>query len=116
MKLKKRTWIILSSIAAVLFAALAFGYYEYTRGNPDLAGEKPEVCIAAPTLLSEFSQNEAQANAKYLNKVTCTRGVVKDIEKDHTGSVSVALESGDPLAGVSCELDARHLDQADKIH
>src|SRR5579872_1534296 len=91
-KMKKRTWIILSSIAAVFLAALAFGYYEYTRGNADLADAKPDVCIAAPALMNEFSQNEAQANTKYLNKVTCTRGVVKSVETDHTGSISVMLD------------------------
>jgi len=115
-KLKKRTWIILSSIAVVLLAALAFGYYEYTRGNPDLANAKPEVCIAAPALMNEFSQNEAQANTKYLNKVTCTRGVVKSVDTDHTGSVSVSLDAGDPIADISCQLDDRHLDEGQKIH
>src|SRR5438477_8896480 len=100
MKLKKRTWIILASIAGVLLAALAFGYYEYSRTNADLASAKPEVIVSAPALVNEFSQNEAQANAKYLNKVTRARGVVKAIETDHTGSVSLDLESGDPVADV----------------
>jgi hypothetical protein len=116
MKMNKKRWIIVGSIAVVLLAAAIFGYREYTRGNADLAGIKAEVCVTAPALLSEFSQNEAQANAKYLNKVTCTRGVVKSVETDHTGSISVMLDAGDPLANVSCELDARHLDEASKIH
>jgi hypothetical protein len=113
---RRRTWIILGSITLVLLAAGIFGYYEYTRGNPDLADQKPDVCIPAATLMNEFSQNETQANAKYLNKVTCTRGVVKAVEKDHTGSVSVALDAGDPMSDVSCQLDDRHLDEAQKIH
>jgi len=114
--MNRKRWIITGSIAALFIVAAIFGYREYTRGNADLAGVKAEVCIAAPNLLNEFSQNEAQANAKYLNKVTCTRGVVKSVETDHTGSVSVTLDAGDPIANVSCELDTRHLDEAAKIH
>lgn len=116
MKMKRKTWIILGSVMLVLIGAAVFGYSEYTRGHADMAEAKAEVCITAPALLGEFTENEAKADAKYLNKVTCTRGVVKSIDKDHTGSVSVTLETGDPMASVSCELDTRHIDEAEKIH
>jgi len=116
MKMKKKTWRILGGVALLVLAAASFGYYEYSRGNADLEGATAQVCIAAPALLGEFTQNEAQADAKYLNKITCARGVVKSVEKDHTGSISITLDAGDPIANVSCELDVRHINQAEKIH
>ncbi|MDP4220606.1 MAG: hypothetical protein Q8896_09220 [Bacteroidota bacterium] len=114
--MKKRTWTILGSVAVVLLGIAGYGYYQYSRGNADLTNTKADVCIAAPALFKEFSENEGAANAKYLNKVTCARGVLKAVSTDHTGSVSLALDSGDPIADVSCQLDARHIEEAKKLH
>jgi hypothetical protein len=116
MKIKKRTRNILIGVLLVVIIGAVYGYSEYTRKNADLAGAKADVVISAPQLLDEFSKDEKTADQKYLNKVTSVRGVLKSIDKDHTGSISLALDAGDPIAGVSCELDARHLADAESVH
>ena len=63
-----------------------------------------------------MSKQKSKLNKKYLNKITTVSGVLKSIDKDHSGSISLALETGDPLLGVSCELDARHIADAVALH
>jgi len=116
MKIKKRTRNIFIGILVIGLIGAIYAYSEYTRGNPDLAGAKADISISASQLLGEYSKDEKSANAKYLNKITSVRGILKSIDKDHTGSISLSLDTGDPIAGVSCELDARHLTDADKVH
>jgi hypothetical protein len=116
MALKKRTRNILLSILALGIIGAIYGYSEYNRKPADLADAKADITVSASQLLAEYSKDEKTANLKYLNKVTSVRGVLKSIDKDHTGAVSLALETGDPIAGVSCELDPRHIADADKLH
>ncbi len=116
MALKKRTRYILLGILAVGIVGGIYAYTEYNRKPADLSGAKPDIVVTATQLLSEYSKDEKSANAKYLNKVTSVRGQLKSIDKDHTGAISLALETGDPIAGVSCELDPRHTSDADRVH
>ena len=116
MALKKRTRNILLVILLLGIIGGIYGYREYTRTNADLSGAKADIVVSATQLYTEYSQNEAAANAKYFNKIINVRGVFKSVDKDHTGAVSLALDAGDPMNGVSCELDPRHVSDADQIH
>ena len=116
MKIKKRTRNILIAIAVIVLVGGIYAYTEYTRGNADLAGAKADIVVSATQLFSEYSQNEATANAKYFNKVTNVRGVLKSIDKDHTGTVTLTLNSGNSLSNISCQLDPRHISDADLVH
>jgi hypothetical protein len=116
MALKKRTRYILLGILALGIIGGIYGYSEYNRKPADLSGAKPDIVVSATQLLSEYSKDEKAANQKYLNKITSVRGVLKQVDKDHTGTISLALETGDPIAGVSCELDSRHTADTESIH
>ena len=116
MALKKRTRNILLGIFALGIIVGIYAFTEYNRKPADLSGATADITITATQLLKEFSQNETAANAKYLNKITRVRGVLKSIDKDHSGAISLSLDAGDPIAGVSCELDARHHADAAIVH
>lgn len=116
MALKKRTRNILLSLLALGIIAGIYGYSEYTRTNADLSGAKADIVVSATQLFTEYTQNESAANAKYFNKVTNIRGVLKSIDKDHSGTVTLTLNSGDSLSNISCQLDARHIGDSDHIH
>jgi hypothetical protein len=116
MKIKKRTRNILIGVVVLVLIGGIYAYTEYVRKPADLAGAKADVTLSATQLLGEFSKDEKAANQKYLNKITSVQGILKSIDKDHTGSISLSLDAGDPLEGVSCELDARHLADADNVH
>jgi hypothetical protein len=111
--MKTRTKIILGLSVLMLIAA-GYGYYQYTRKNPDLLGASADISILATNLQSEYGMDEDQANKKYLNKIIQVRGKVRQIETDSTGTVTLSLETSDPISSVSCQLDKRHADQASK--
>jgi hypothetical protein len=112
---KTRLAIIVGSIAFIILASLTFGYYQYNKANTDLSNEKPEVFIAASALLSEFVRNESEATTKYFNKLTCARGVLKSVDKNGKDIPSLALDAGNPVAEIFCQLDPRHASDADKL-
>ena len=116
MALKKRTRNILIGVLAVVIIGVAYGYSEYNRKNADLSGASADIVVSAAQLFGEYTQNEKAANAKYFNKIINVRGVLKSIDKDHTGTVSLCLDAGDPIGGISCELDSRHLRDAEEVH
>src|SRR6185369_9250118 len=98
MALKKRTRNILLGILILGIIGGIYGYTEYNRKPADLSDAKPDNIVTASQLLGDYSKDEKAANQKYLNKVTSVRGVLKSVDKDHTGTVSLALETGDPIA------------------
>jgi hypothetical protein len=108
----KTRWKILIGLLLVLTVGIVYGVREFTRGNKDLADAKPDVSIAATQLLSEYAANETVANKKYLNKVISVRGVLKSVDKDSAGMVTLSLDAGDPIAAVSCQLDTKHIDES----
>lgn len=108
--------IILIAIAVLVVIGAIYGYYQYNRGNKDLSGAKADVTISSVNLYNEYSADEATANTKYLNKVIAVRGKISKIDKDATGSASILLDAGSDMGGVSCLLDARHNDEATKLH
>ncbi len=115
MALKKQTKYILLGILVVIIIGAIYGYTEYMRKPADLAGVKADIVVSASQLFSEYSQNEKVANAKYFNKVINVRGILKSIDKDHSGGISLALDGGDPISGVACELDSRHIADAEHV-
>ncbi len=99
---------IIGAIVIVLLIGAGYGYYQYTRGNKDLQNAKADISISSVSLLKEFSENENQANQRYLNKIIKVEGAVSTVSTDSSGAVTIALEAGDPLAQVSCQLDKKH--------
>ena len=99
----------------IILGSLTFGYVQYTNKNIDLATQKPDVCVAAPILYTEYSSNEIKANEKYLNKLTCAKGILRAVDKDNTDMASIALDAGDSLSAIFCQLDPRHTTDIDHL-
>ena len=116
MAIKKRTRNILLGVLVVIIIGGVYGYTEYMRKPADLAGAKADIAVSSSQLFAEYAKDEKAANAKYFNKVISVRGVLKSVDKDHSGGVSLSLDAGDPMSGVACELDARHVADADRVH
>ncbi len=109
----KKIWI---AIVVVGIIGAIYIYYQYNRPNKDLSGVKADVAISAVNLYNEYSADEKASDKKYLNKVIAVGGKISKIDKDATGSVSILLDAGSEMGGVSCALDARHNDEATKLH
>jgi hypothetical protein len=114
----KLIWKIVILVVVLGAIAGGYGYYQFNRTNKDLATARPDVSVKAVDLLNAYSANEAAATAKYAakDKVILVRGVLKSIERDSAGSVSLVLDGGMPTSVVSCQLSQPHIGDAQWVH
>ncbi|MCY7422773.1 MAG: OB-fold putative lipoprotein [Chitinophagaceae bacterium] len=96
----KITVLILSLIILV---GGTIAYRMWNKPNRDVAKEKG-IEITAAQLVTEFQQNEAAANAKYLNKPIQVSGTVSNVAANQEGITTVLLSSNDAMTGVFCTL------------
>jgi hypothetical protein len=99
--MKKVIKIIL--ILAVLGIAGFLGAKMYFRSVPDRDVTKEQgIEVTAQQIFDEFTQNEAQANNKYLNKAIQVTGEVSEAKKNQDNKTIVVLKTTDPIFGVNC--------------
>jgi tRNA_anti-like len=92
------------------FAALiggGVGYYMWNKPHAEIG--QPNFTTTATELAAEFTADESKATEKYVGSmdkmiVVQVSGTVASVENDTSG-VSISLETGDPMNGVSCVLD-----------
>lgn len=99
--MKKKILFIILIGAAV---AGGVGYYMYNKPAEKTISAKEEFTVDAAALFQEFTDNEAQANQKYLNKVIAVKGKVLDITPNDSLGINLTLETGDAMFGVSCHI------------
>ena len=80
------------------------GFFMYQKPAEKTVSAKPAYTIQASTLFNEYSDDEAAANEKYLNKVLLVEGRTTNISGVDSVGLSVLLETSNPLFGVSCQL------------
>lgn len=96
---------ILIFILAIIFVSGAFFAVNlYNKGHDDLSEISPEISLSATQLFDDYSQNEATANQKYLDKIIEIDGRVSKVEKDEKGDTQLYLESNDPMFGIICNM------------
>ena len=98
--------IILFVLLCILVGG-AFGLYSWFKPHESIG--TPKYIITPKELASEFNTHETEATKKYVGAddkmiVLQVTGVISSIQKDTSG-ISLSLETGDPLLGVSCTLD-----------
>lgn len=114
----KRFWKIFVAIILLGGIGAGYGYYQFSRTNPDLAEAKPDVTVTAQDLINAYSADETAATAKFAakDKVILVRGVLKSVERDSAGAVSLVLDGGMPLSRVSCQLAEAHIGDVQWVH
>lgn len=94
---------ILFSLAAIGFIGVGFGFYLYTKKPADVRYLAANYQLSTNALLADFNKDETAANLKYLDKVIAVKGKIKEIKIEQaTGQATVVLDSGDPMAAVTC--------------
>ena len=111
---RKKLKIILAVIALIMVSGGLYAYKEFTRKVKDLTYVKAGVSMDASGLISEFENNEADGNSKYLDKIIAVKGKVKSVEKNDHGHFTVILGDENNMSSVRCSMDSIHqLDVAD---
>lgn len=104
----KRNLIIAGLVVAVLGGAIAF--YFYQKPAEKSVSADAEVVVGAQELLAAFLADEAKAMATYAksDQVIQVTGTVRAVDKSDPAKVNVMLETGDAMAGVTCEFEPAH--------
>ena len=97
--------LIFGAIAAVLGGGV--GYYMWHKPHAEIGA--PNFTTTATALAAEFAADEIAANKKYVGSmdkmiVVQVSGTIASVQNDTSG-ISLGLETGDPINGVSCVLD-----------
>lgn len=92
----------------LLFAGLlggAYAYYLWNKPKEDMGKSKATATVSAAQLLSEYTDNEDAANAKYLGNTIAVSGTVKESSTED-GVIKVMLDAANENFGVYCALDS----------
>ncbi|MFM1756283.1 MAG: hypothetical protein RL642_152 [Bacteroidota bacterium] len=100
--------IILSVLVLALVGAAGTYYYAfvYSKNRKFDMVNAEAMTINASELVKAFQNNEAEANANYLDKVLLIDGTVSATDQTQTGERTLTLSSEDPFAGVMVTLDS----------
>jgi hypothetical protein len=79
--------------------------YHYNKPARNVAAETG-IPVTATELYYKFTSNEPQANQAYLNKVLQVSGQVLEVKSMPNSGRIVVLNTGDPMFGVACTLNA----------
>lgn len=82
----------------------SFGVYMYFKPSEKVVLAEALYEVNAESIYREFSDNETEANKKYLNKVITVEGKVSEMLTIDSTGLNVTLSSDNPLFGVSCQL------------
>lgn len=93
-------------IALACLIGLGIGTYMYFKPNPSVANMKTDVTLTAGDLLAAFEADEATANAEYLDQVIALSGTISSITTNEDGLLTLTLDTGNPVSGVICEMEA----------
>ncbi|THU39569.1 hypothetical protein FAM09_13790 [Niastella caeni] len=93
---------IVTAIVVMLLAGILYGWYLYNKEPADTRQQAATVQIEASALVKTFLQNEAAANRQYVDKLIIVSGNISGAHLEADGHATLFLETGDPLAVVTC--------------
>jgi chorismate synthase len=96
-------------ILGAVLAGIGGGVGYYMWNKPHATIGKPDVAITAIELAAEFGKDENAATKKFMGDASKTliiqvSGKISEVKNDTSG-IALALDTGDPINGVSCLLD-----------
>jgi len=86
----------------LVLAVAGYGWYVFNKKPADVRRQKADMEINAKDLLQLFQQNETAADARYVDKVIIVSGIVQSMQTDAQGKTTISLDTGDPMAAVTC--------------
>lgn len=76
--------------------------YLFNKQHKDLQKVKPDFVISASDLRKAFEENEADASAKYINKVVEVTGIIENFKTGEENVLSIILKTGSDFSSVIC--------------
>ena len=119
--IKKRLNIILIILIPGIMVISGIYYYMFLRPLRDVSKMDPEYKLSSQQLISEFSNEEAAANAKYLGKengkVIQVKGKISEIKLENNGIFTCTLRDKPEIeASIICYLDSLEANKIKRYH
>lgn len=92
-------------IGIALLAVALYSIYRYNQPTASVESLPADYRTSAVALYDAFANNEAAANAQYVDKVLLVSGVVEAVIRTDT-TLIILLKSNSIAGGVSCNLPA----------
>ncbi len=102
--MKRKLTIIGSSLLMIAIVVGIYGYKEYHRQHKSIAGLDATFNVTSTTLVQDFEADENTANKKYLDKIVVVEGILVSVDMNDR-TPGILLNSGSPVAMVSCQLE-----------
>ena len=96
------TWVLLSALLLMVTGGVV-GYKMYTKPHRNVEQVKA-VEVSALELVTAYENNEAKANAQYLDKVLEVKGEIIEISKNQKDEPVITLKGTD-MSGIICTLE-----------
>lgn len=103
----KKVILPLLIIALVAAGAVYFYVFVYSVQNHRNINDEDSITVVADSLAQHFINDEAIANAKYLNKVLAVKGIVIDTASNQQGKPTVTIGNASSMANVFVTLSER---------
>ncbi|MBN1117205.1 MAG: hypothetical protein JXA77_08375 [Bacteroidales bacterium] len=107
--MKKYRLILAASLLIIIIAGVL--YYTFRKSPESVENIKPDYIVEATALVDEFSENESEANTKYLNKTIQAiqvSGVVLEVNETAEERITIYLE-GNLMGNVSCAFSNKEI-------
>lgn len=75
---------------------------------------KPDFTVTSNQLFNDFSENESQANSKYVGNIILVKGEIKEIIQSNDEMI-ILLETDDLFSGISCRLADSEFSKAELL-
>lgn len=99
----KKLMIILGSVILIAAAVLYYVFIYAAQHKRNVNDEKA-IAISAVELVYAYNNNEAEANAKYLNKALVVEGIVKEVSQNQEGNTTITIDGANDFSAVFCTL------------
>jgi hypothetical protein len=114
--MKRWVKVLLVLIGVGLVTGGIVAYRIFTKPHRDVTQEKG-LQLSAQALYDAFKANEADANAKYLDKAIQLSGEVTEVTTNQDGNKVVNFKTNDPFVVINCtfKTDPKALKPGDNI-
>jgi hypothetical protein len=93
--------LIFSGIILLGLAIFALTQWYKPHRNPCTENG---VEVSADNLINEYTNNEKEANTKYLDKTLAVKSEITQITKNQEGKTVITLKTNDPIGSIMCTL------------
>ncbi|AXT55115.1 hypothetical protein D1815_04840 [Aquimarina sp. AD1] len=105
MNSKTRSILSISMLLLILTGIFIYNNI-YNKPFVDISESKPNISIESNELVDSFSNNENEANAKYLEQIIQVQGSITEITSGKNGNSIITLGNDNTIGNVTCYISS----------